>query len=183
MENHAARSAIVARMAASIALVLAFLYVPLIPVAGCRRSSGCGPANGRLRWYGELWRTPLIVGAIRAPRNGCRAWSAVLAPLLGLLAALSIRELGMPRLILAHHAAAAVHSRRQHGSRQRLAVPAARHRALARHHRHRADAVGAALRDADHPDRDVDFRSACISRPPMWPAPAAGGPFATSSFR
>jgi spermidine/putrescine transport system permease protein len=81
-----------------IALILALLYVPLVPslVASLQ---GAGPGDWTLRWYGELWRTPLILSAFRTSAL-VAILVGLLAPLLGLLAALSIRELGLPRLIL-----------------------------------------------------------------------------------
>jgi spermidine/putrescine transport system permease protein len=81
-----------------IAAILAFLYVPLIPslVASLQ---GVKPGEWTLRWYGELFRTPLIVSAFKTSAI-LAVVVGILAPLLGLLAALSIRELGVPRLIL-----------------------------------------------------------------------------------
>jgi spermidine/putrescine transport system permease protein len=81
-----------------IALALAFLYVPLVPslVASL---AGTRPGEWTLRWYADLWRTPLILTAFRS--SALVAFLVgMLAPLLGLLAALAIRELGVPRLIL-----------------------------------------------------------------------------------
>ena len=68
MENHAARWRSWP-LWLIIALALAFLYVPLIPslVASLQ---GVRPGEWTLGWYGELWRTPLIVGAFRAIGNG-----------------------------------------------------------------------------------------------------------------
>src|SRR5262249_2563902 len=81
-----------------IAVALGFLYVPLIPslVASLQ---GVQPGEWTLHWYGELWHTPLIVNAFRTSAT-VAILVGILAPLLGLLAALSIRELGVPRLIL-----------------------------------------------------------------------------------
>jgi spermidine/putrescine transport system permease protein len=81
-----------------IALALGFLYVPLIPSLAASLQ-GVRPGEWTLGWYGALWRTPLIVGAFRASAM-VAVMVGILAPLLGLLAALSIRELGLPRLIL-----------------------------------------------------------------------------------
>ena len=76
MENHAARWRSWP-LWLIIALALAFLYVPLIPslVASLQ---GVRPGEWTLGWYGELWRTPLIVGAFRA--------SAMVAVMVGILA-------------------------------------------------------------------------------------------------
>jgi ABC-type spermidine/putrescine transport system permease subunit II len=81
-----------------IAVALAFLYVPLVPslVASLQ---GVEPGQWTLRWYGELWRTPLVLGAFRTSAM-IAVLVGILAPLLGLLAAMSIRELGVPRFIL-----------------------------------------------------------------------------------
>jgi ABC-type spermidine/putrescine transport system permease subunit II len=81
-----------------IAVALAFLYVPLIPslVASLQ---GVQPGEWTLRWYGELWRTPLIVSAFKTSVT-VAVVVGIVAPLFGLLAALAIRELGVPRLLL-----------------------------------------------------------------------------------
>jgi spermidine/putrescine transport system permease protein len=81
-----------------IAVALAFLYVPLIPslVASLQ---GVQPGEWTLRWYGELWRTPLIVSAFKTSVM-VAVVVGIVAPLFGLLAALAIRELGVPRLLL-----------------------------------------------------------------------------------
>ena len=65
----------------------------------CCRSQGNDAGEWTLAWYGELMRTPLIVGALRTTAL-VAAMVALLTPLLALLAAQSIRELGFPRLIL-----------------------------------------------------------------------------------
>ena len=62
----------------------------------------------------------------------------------------------------AAHAPAALHSGRQHGPCHRLLLPPARHSAVASRHGHRPDALGAALRDADHPDRMSTFDPAYL---------------------
>jgi ABC-type spermidine/putrescine transport system permease subunit II len=77
---------------------LAFLYVPLIPALIL--SVNAEGADGlTLRWFHELPRTPLVMNALRTTTVVALLVGAI-TPLLGLLAALSIRELGMPRLIL-----------------------------------------------------------------------------------
>jgi ABC-type spermidine/putrescine transport system permease subunit II len=82
----------------TIAAILVFLYLPLIPPILLSLQGG-GASEWTLTWYGELLRTPLIVEAVRATVIVAMI-VAVLTPLLALLAAQSIRELGMPRLIL-----------------------------------------------------------------------------------
>ncbi len=61
--------------------------------------AGARPGEWTLRWYGELWRTPLVLSAFRSSAL-VALLVGILAPLLGLLAALAIRELRVPRLIL-----------------------------------------------------------------------------------
>ena len=51
---------------------------------------GAEPGQWTLRWYGELWRTPLILGAFRASAM-VAVLVGILAPLLGLLAAKTVR--------------------------------------------------------------------------------------------
>ena len=85
-----------------ILLVLIFLYLPLIPPI-LFSLSGSGVSFSlkdlTLRWYTDLWsqsllitstRTTLILGMI----------TALVTPLLGLLATMAVRELRVPRLIL-----------------------------------------------------------------------------------
>jgi len=81
-----------------IALALAFLYVPLIPSL-MASLAGARPGDWTLRWYAELWRAPLVLSAFRSSAL-VALLVGILAPLLGLLAALAIRELGIPRLML-----------------------------------------------------------------------------------
>ena len=74
-----------------IAITLAILYVPLTPslVASLK---GTHAGEWSLQWYIELWRTPLIVNAARTTAI-IAVFVSVIAPTLGLLAALSITEL------------------------------------------------------------------------------------------
>ena len=46
-----------------IALVLAVLYVPLIPPILFSFETGAGGA-GALRWYAQLWRNPILTSSI-----------------------------------------------------------------------------------------------------------------------
>ena len=145
------------------------------------RSRRCGAGEWTLRWYGELWRTPLIVGAFRASAM-VAVMVGILAPLLGLLAALSIRELGMPRLILLIMLLP-------------LFIPGVS-MGLASAFLFRLLGIAPSLATIvivqtlwALPFATLIILTAMstfdphISRPPIWPAPAAGGPFATSSCR
>jgi ABC-type spermidine/putrescine transport system permease subunit II len=81
-----------------VGLVLLFLYVPLLPPLGF--SLAAGPGGGlTLRWYRELWRNPLLVGGVE--NSLLVALIVGLAtPPLALLAAMAVRELGVPRLVV-----------------------------------------------------------------------------------
>lgn len=81
-----------------IGLVLFVLYMPIVPVLVL---SVRGEAAGEwtLRWYYELSQTAMILKALRTTAIIAGLVGA-LATVLGLLAALSIRELGIPRIIL-----------------------------------------------------------------------------------
>ena len=81
-----------------IALVLIFLYVPLIPPVLFSFDGG-GAAAGALRWYGQLWRNPVLTSSmVTTLKIGIAV--AIAASLLGLAAAMAIRELRAPRLLL-----------------------------------------------------------------------------------
>lgn len=86
-------------MWAFIALVMAFLYLPLLPPLVFSLASDAQQAGWTWRWYGEMWRNPLLVGALKTTLV-VAAVVAVVTTLLGLLAALAIRELGIPRFTL-----------------------------------------------------------------------------------
>jgi spermidine/putrescine transport system permease protein len=87
-------------MWAFIGLVLAFLYLPLLPPLLFSIDSGDPQApRWTLKWYRELWNNPLLVGAVKTTLLAGVSVAAV-TPLLGLLAALAVRELGVPRLTL-----------------------------------------------------------------------------------
>ncbi len=81
-----------------IGAVVAILYMPIAPVL-VLSVRGDGAGEWTLRWFGELWRTAIILGALRTTAL-VAAVVALLSTVLGLVAALSIRELGVPRLIL-----------------------------------------------------------------------------------
>lgn len=83
-----------------VGIALLFLYLPLVPPV----LFSVGEAEPiqsafTLRWYAEIWRNPVLLSAIRTT-IATGVIVAVAAPLLGLLAAMAIRELGTPRLVL-----------------------------------------------------------------------------------
>jgi ABC-type spermidine/putrescine transport system permease subunit II len=81
-----------------IVVVLTILYAPLAPalLASVR---GAGPGQLSLAAYGDLLRTPLIAQSVRTTLM-VAVIVGIATPVLGLLAAFSIRELRAPRLIL-----------------------------------------------------------------------------------
>ncbi len=82
--------------------VLAFLYLPLVPPLLFSVSAdgpGGGPPGLTLRWYAEIWRNPLLVGAMQTSAL-LAALTALLTPPLALLAAMAVRELRAPRTVL-----------------------------------------------------------------------------------
>jgi spermidine/putrescine transport system permease protein len=88
---------------AYIAAALLFLYLPLVPplifsVAPSGDGEGAG-AGLTFRWYRELWDNPLLVGGMENSLL-IGALVGLLTPLLALLAAMAVRELRAPRLIV-----------------------------------------------------------------------------------
>jgi ABC-type spermidine/putrescine transport system permease subunit II len=81
-----------------IALALAILYAPTIPVIVLSFADAAHGAFS-LDGYAELLQTELVMKALRTTAL-VGVIVALLSSILGLLAALSIRELGLPRLIL-----------------------------------------------------------------------------------
>ena len=83
-----------------IALILAFLYVPLIPPLLFSFETGeSGHSALTLRWYAQLWRNPILTSSmLTTVKVGFAV--AIAATALGLAAAMAIRELRMPRLVL-----------------------------------------------------------------------------------
>ena len=83
-----------------VGITLLFLYLPLVPPI--LFSVGEAEPIQRvftLRWYADIWRNPLLVSAMRTTiTTGLVV--AFAAPLLGLLAATAVRELGVPRVVL-----------------------------------------------------------------------------------
>jgi spermidine/putrescine transport system permease protein len=81
-----------------IGAVLVILYMPVVPVL-IQSIQGETAGAWTLRWYQELWNTAIILKALRTTALIALIVGA-LASVLGLVAALSIRELRIPRLIL-----------------------------------------------------------------------------------
>jgi ABC-type spermidine/putrescine transport system permease subunit II len=84
-----------------IGCVLIVLYLPLIPplffsLAPEQTVQGGGIT---LRWYGEMWKNPLLVGAVVTSLEAAFV-VATTTPVLAVAAAMAIRELRAPRLIL-----------------------------------------------------------------------------------
>jgi ABC-type spermidine/putrescine transport system permease subunit II len=84
-----------------VGFVLLFIYLPLLPplVFSVAASEAGAPAFTLAR-YAEMWRNPVLTSAIVTSLE-VGAIVALIAPLLGLAAAMAIRELPAPRLILA----------------------------------------------------------------------------------
>src|SRR3954452_7061165 len=80
-----------------IGVTLGFLYIPLFPILIASIRGG-EPGQLTFASYSELLRTPLIAKALRTTIVAALVVGAV-TPLLGLLGAWSIRELGRPRFI------------------------------------------------------------------------------------
>src|SRR5687768_8448809 len=81
-----------------IALVLMFLYVPLIPPMLFSLWTG-GPGGWTLRWYAEMWRNPILTSSMLISLEIGLA-VAVGSTVLGLAASMAIRELRIPRVVL-----------------------------------------------------------------------------------
>ena len=82
-----------------IGLVLALLYVPLLPPMLFSVSPDTVVGDWTLRWYSEMWQNPLLAGAVITSIQSALI-VAVVTPVLALGAAMAIRELKAPRLIL-----------------------------------------------------------------------------------
>jgi len=83
-----------------VGLVLLFIYLPLVPPLVFSVTTGAAGAETlTLSRYVEMWRNPVLTGAIVTSLE-VGAVVALIAPLLGLAAAMAIRELRAPRLIL-----------------------------------------------------------------------------------
>lgn len=84
---------------ALIAAVLALLYLPLVPPVLLSLEPANAAAGLTLAWYGKMWQSPLLVGAVITSVETAVV-VAIVATLLALAAAMAIRELKVPRLIL-----------------------------------------------------------------------------------
>jgi ABC-type spermidine/putrescine transport system permease subunit II len=85
----------------AIAAVLALLYLPLIPpVLFSLAPESVADGSPTFRWYVEMWRNPLLTGAIVRSIEAALI-VAIATPVLALAAAMAIRELKLRRLILA----------------------------------------------------------------------------------
>jgi ABC-type spermidine/putrescine transport system permease subunit II len=85
---------------AYVGVALLFLYLPLVPpILFSVGEAEATRSAFTLRWYAEMWRNPLLVSAMGTTLTAGLI-VALAAPLLGLLAATAIRELGIPRLVL-----------------------------------------------------------------------------------
>lgn len=85
---------------AAIGSVVALLYLPLVPpLFFSMAPETVAERAPTLRWYVEMWRNPLLVGAILTSLETAVA-VAIVTPILALGAAMAIRELKVPRLIL-----------------------------------------------------------------------------------
>ncbi len=85
---------------AYVLIVLAFLYVPLVPPLLFSLAGGAEAGGGlTLRWYGALWDNPLLVAGIQNSLV-IGALVGVVTPPLALLAAMAVRELQVPRLVV-----------------------------------------------------------------------------------
>jgi spermidine/putrescine transport system permease protein len=83
-----------------IALVIALLYLPLVPpVLFSLAPENATEGSATLRWYGEMWKNPLLTGAM-ATSLEVAIVVATVTPTLSLAAAMAIRELRVPRLVL-----------------------------------------------------------------------------------
>ena len=81
-----------------IGAILSILYLPIVPVL-VQSIQGEEAGEWTLQWYQELWQTALILRALRTTAIVALI-VGVAASLLGLVAAMAIRELGLPRIIL-----------------------------------------------------------------------------------
>lgn len=85
-----------------LALILLFLYIPLVPpiIFSISQEGVSAPLQElTFRWYTQLWRSSLLVSSLKTTAI-LGLITAAVTPLLGLLAAMAVRELKIPRLIL-----------------------------------------------------------------------------------
>jgi ABC-type spermidine/putrescine transport system permease subunit II len=87
-------------MWAFIAITLIFLYVPLLPpLLFSVQDGGDGSAGLPLRWYGEMWSNPVLVGSMKTSAL-IALLTGLITPPLAILAAMAVRELRIPRLVM-----------------------------------------------------------------------------------
>ncbi|MDR7482449.1 MAG: ABC transporter permease subunit [Armatimonadota bacterium] len=85
---------------AYVGCVLLFLYAQLVPpLLFSLGEAGGSPGGISLAAYLEIWRNPVLLGAVRVSAV-LGILTATLTPLLALLAAMGVRELRAPRLVL-----------------------------------------------------------------------------------
>jgi ABC-type spermidine/putrescine transport system permease subunit II len=83
-----------------ISLVLVLLYIPMIPPIVFSFAPGeVAKGHATVRWYVEMWNNPELNAAIGTTLE-LGAIVAILTPALALLAAMAIRELKIPRIVL-----------------------------------------------------------------------------------
>jgi len=83
-----------------VVLVLTFLYAPLVPpfiFSFTEKATGIGAFT--LEWYAGLGKNKILMGSVRTSLI-VAALTALITPPLALLAAMAVRELRMPRVIL-----------------------------------------------------------------------------------
>ena len=98
MRESARRSHVLAWLYVS--FVLLFIYLPLLPPLVFSVATGeAGAPAFTLSRYAQMWRNPVLTSAIVTSLE-VGGIVALIAPLLGLAAAMAIRELPTPRLIL-----------------------------------------------------------------------------------
>jgi spermidine/putrescine transport system permease protein len=84
----------------AIGFVLVLLYVPLIPPLIFSLAPEQTMEGGfTLRWYSEMWKNPLLAGAVVTSLEAALI-VALTTPVLALASAITIRESRVPRLIL-----------------------------------------------------------------------------------
>jgi spermidine/putrescine transport system permease protein len=83
-----------------VGFVLLFIYLPLLPPLVFSVAAGGAEAPAfTLSQYAQMWRNPVLTNAILTSLE-VGAIVALITPILGLAAAMAIRELPAPRLIL-----------------------------------------------------------------------------------
>lgn len=95
------RNTVLARLMTwcGIGAVLFVIYLPLVPPVLFSFAANEPGATATMRWYGELWSNPLLLGAT-ATTLVVGIIVAIGATILGLSAAMAVRVLRTPRLLL-----------------------------------------------------------------------------------